>query len=81
VSEPSDGPVSEILQLLDEVQSDPARFGTLGESLSDFWKKLPREIKHGRDAISPDNTEWLTNMLDQVRPMLLRRLISKRDIL
>ena len=81
VSEPADGPVGEILHLLDEVQSDPARFGTLGESLNDFWKKLPREIKQGRDAISPDNTEWVTNMLDQVRPMLLRRLVSKGDVL
>jgi exonuclease SbcD len=81
VSEPADGPVGEILHLLDEVQSDPARFGTLSESLSDFWKKLPREIKEGRDAISPDNTEWQTNILDQVRPMLLRRLVSKGDIL
>jgi exonuclease SbcD len=81
VSESADGPVSEILHLLDEVQSDPARFGMLGESLNDFWKKLPMEIKQGRDAISPDNTEWLANMLDQVRPMLLRRLVSKGDVL
>jgi hypothetical protein len=79
MSELADGPVGEILHLLDEVQSDPARFGTLGESLNDFWKKLPREIKQGRDAISQDNTEWLTNILDQVRPMLLRRLVSKGD--
>jgi DNA repair protein SbcD/Mre11 len=81
VSDPAEGPVSEILHLLDEVQSDPGRLGKLGESLNDFWKKLPREIRQGRDAISPDNTEWLTDMLDQVRPMLLRRLISKRDTL
>jgi len=81
VSEPADGPISEILHLLDEVQSDPARFGTLVESLNDFWKKLPKEIKEGRDAISPDNTEWLANMLDQVRPMLLRRLVSKGEVL
>jgi DNA repair exonuclease SbcCD nuclease subunit len=78
VSEPADGPVGEILHLLDEVRSEPAWFGTLGESLNDFWKKLPREIREGKDAISPANTEWLTNMLDQVRPMLLRRLVSSR---
>jgi exonuclease SbcD len=79
ISELADGPVGEILHLLDEVQSDPVRFGTLGESLSDFWKKLPKELKGDHDAISPDNTEWLTNMLYQVRPMLLRRLVSKGD--
>jgi DNA repair exonuclease SbcCD nuclease subunit len=79
ISKLADGPIGEILHLLDEVQSDPVRFGTLGESLSDFWKKLPRELKGDHDAISPDNTEWLTNMLNQVRPMLLRRLVSKGD--
>jgi hypothetical protein len=40
-------------------------------------KKLPRELKEGVDAIRFHDPDWLGEMLDQVRPMLIRRLLKK----
>ena len=69
-----EGPVGEILQFFDEVRSDPDRLKSLGESLNDLWKKLPREMKEGPGAISPENTVWLAEMLDQARNILLSKV-------
>jgi hypothetical protein len=41
--------------------------------------KLPRELKYGSDASGPGDPEWLTDLLNQVRPMLLRQLMSRGD--
>ena len=75
-SELTEGPVGEILGLLDDLKSDPDRLQTLVEPLGDLMKKLPRELKDGPDGIGLQR-EWLADMLDQVRPMLLSRLLSK----
>ncbi|QTA86919.1 metallophosphoesterase family protein [Desulfonema magnum] len=81
-NEPDDisgGPIGEILRFLDETRADPEQLQLLGQPLNRLWKKLPRELKEASDAVSPEDTEWLSEMLDQVRPMLLRRLMSKGD--
>ena len=73
------GPVAELIQYLDEVRADPDLLGTLSEGLEDLMKKLPRELMQGEDAISPDDTEWLAGLLEQVQPMLIRRLLKRED--
>lgn len=73
-----EGPVGEILQFFDEVRSDPDRLKTLGESLNDLCKKLPRELREGPTAISPENTGWLEDMLDQARHTLLSKVRGER---
>lgn len=78
-SELTEGPVGEILGLLDDLKSDPDRLQALVEPLSDFMKKLPLELKDGPDGIGLQR-EWLADMLDRVRPMLLSRLLSKGGV-
>jgi DNA repair exonuclease SbcCD nuclease subunit len=75
----SSGPMGEILRCLDEIGSDPDRLQSLSEPLDLLIKKLPRELKEGPDAISPNSHEWLSGILEEVRAMLLRRLLSKGD--
>lgn len=76
----SEGPIGELLQVIDGIRSDPTRLETIGTSLDDLWKKLPKELKEGGDAIAPQDAEWLANVFDQVTPMLLRRLMSRKDV-
>jgi len=87
VSSSYDGPIGEIISFFDDLKSDPAQLQSLGETLNDLWKKLPRELKEISDINSyPDsfrqdlfmtdnNRNWLKDMLEQqVKPMLLNRL-------
>lgn len=74
--EPTDGPVGELLRFFDEIRSDPERLQTFGASLDDLWNRLPKELRTEEKIIAPDDPEWLASVLEQVRPMLLRRLMS-----
>jgi hypothetical protein len=71
--------MGEILRCLDEIGSDPDRLQSLSDPFDLLIKKLPRELKEGPDAISPNSHEWLSGILEEVRAMLLRRLLSKGD--
>ncbi len=71
------GPVEELIQCINEFASEPERLKTLGMSLADLASKLPRELREGPEGITLDNHEWLAEVLEQVRPMLLSRLLRK----
>ncbi len=73
------GPVEEIIQCINEFASDPELLKDLGTSLSNLAGKLPRELKEGPEGITLTNHEWLTEILEQVRPMLLSRLLIKES--
>ena len=73
----SDGAIGELLNVLDELYADADGLQGLAEVLADLEIKLPRELKEGADGLMFKDPEWLKSMLDQVRPILLRRLIHK----
>jgi DNA repair protein SbcD/Mre11 len=73
----AEGAIDELLKLFDELAAEPESRLRLATELSDLGKKLPRELKEGADAVSFDDPDWLREMLDQVRPMLVRRLLKK----
>jgi len=75
----ADGPIGELVHLLDELHSDPDRLHDLSDELADLEKKVPRELKEGADGMKFDDPGWLGSLLDQVRPMLLKRLIRKEE--
>jgi DNA repair protein SbcD/Mre11 len=75
--EHAEGAIDELLKLFDELAAEPESRLRLATELSDLGKKLPRELKEGADAVSFDDPDWLREMLDQVRPMLIRRLLKK----
>jgi len=70
------GPVAELLGYLDEVRSSPEQIKTLGESLDELKKRLPRELTESVEGIDLENAEWILEMLDQVQPMLLQQLLK-----
>ncbi|MBN1931734.1 MAG: DNA repair exonuclease [Desulfobacterales bacterium] len=72
-----DGPVGELLKLLEEARSDSIRLKMLCEPLQDLLRKLPREIKNNADGMDLNEMQGLEDILDQVREMLLCRLMSK----
>jgi DNA repair protein SbcD/Mre11 len=73
------GPVGEISRVLNELRSDPDARRRLAESLSELWKKLPGDWIDGGEGIPGEDTEWLVPVLDQIRPMLLHRLLRKDE--
>jgi len=75
----AEGAIGELVHLLDELHSDPDRLNDLADELADLEKKVPRELKEGADGMKFDDPKWLGSLLDQVRPMLLQRLIHKEE--
>ena len=71
------GPVGELLQYMDEINTDSDRLKNLGSALEDLERKLPRELKEGGDVLALNDPAWIKAILEQVRPMLIRRLIKK----
>lgn len=71
------GPVAELIQCINDFASDPEGLNILGMSLADLANKLPRELKDGPEGLALDDHEWLSEVLEQVRPMLLSRLLKK----
>jgi hypothetical protein len=63
------------MAVLDELKADPEAVKELGnEIFSDLARKLPAELRNGTPAPNPDNPDWLTEILEASRPLLLHRL-------
>lgn len=73
----SAGPVGELLRYLDDVENDPDQLKSLVESLGGLKEKLPREFREGPEAMALEDTSWILGLLNQIRPMLLHRLMRK----
>lgn len=73
------GAVSELLHYIDELRADPQGLKMLGEVLEDLERKLPRELKGREGTVALNDPQWLAGILEQVRPMLLRRLIKQEE--
>jgi len=74
---PAGGAVSELLSLFQELEVDPEARSALADVLADFDRKLPRELKEGPDALRLNDAEGIGELLGQVRPELLGRLMKK----
>ncbi|CAB1084931.1 hypothetical protein JY97_07740 [Alkalispirochaeta odontotermitis] len=73
----TDGAIGELVALFDEMSSDPAMVRALSDEFGDIAKKIPRELKSEADGLKFDDLEWLSEILNQVRPLLLQRLMGK----
>jgi DNA repair exonuclease SbcCD nuclease subunit len=73
------GAMDELEALFDELENDPAACKVLSEELADFYRKLPRELKQGPDAICCDDPDWINDLIKQVRPELAGRLMRKGE--
>jgi DNA repair protein SbcD/Mre11 len=73
-----EGAVGELLALVDELIADPEALSGLTSELADLDKKLPREFKEATEGWQPDDPGWLKELLNEARPMLVRRLLQGR---
>ena len=74
-----DGAIGELVSLLDEMSANPDMVRALSDEFSDIAKKIPRELKADSTSLRYDDFEWLSEILKQVRPMLLQRLMQKEN--
>ena len=73
----SDGAIGELVKLFEELADKPDLLRDLSDELIDLEKKIPKELKQGRDGIRFDDIDWLKSLLEQVRPMLIQGLMRK----
>ncbi len=72
-----DGPMGEIVSLFQDLAGDPDLRRDLSRTLDDLWKKLPRELREGSDSLRHGEDGWLKTVLEEVRPLLIDRLLSR----
>lgn len=73
--ETTDGPISELADYIDELRADPENLPSLiSEELSALEVKLPLELKEGNDPLLLSDPVWLSDLLEQVKPLLMKRL-------
>lgn len=72
-----EGPIGELNRFLDSLEYDPDQLDSLGRSLEELVKKMPRELREGGDGVNPEDPAWVAEMIRQVRPMLMQRLLRK----
>jgi exonuclease SbcD len=66
-----DDAIGEIVALFEQAQADTSRLKELDFDFADVVKKLPAELK---TLASPDDPEWLREILAEAKPLLLSRL-------
>jgi DNA repair protein SbcD/Mre11 len=71
------GAIGELLKLFDELSEETAVHPDLIAELADLERKLPLELKTMEEGLKFNDTEWMKVTLDQVRPILVKRLLKK----
>jgi DNA repair exonuclease SbcCD nuclease subunit len=72
-----EGPMEELLTVLEQLRTDAGQLQELAGQLDDLKGKLPPELRQGPDAPDLGDAAWLGRVLDRVRPILVRRLLSR----
>jgi hypothetical protein len=72
---PTDGPLAEIRQYVEELKRDDVQLANLVQLLSDFRSKLPEELRDA-EGLALAHPERLRTLLDEVEPLLLGRLTN-----
>jgi DNA repair exonuclease SbcCD nuclease subunit len=66
-----------LLRSIRDLELDPDRLATLGEELADLSAKLPLELRTGEEPWDPRSPEALRDCLEDVRALLLERLLGR----
>ena len=72
-----DGAIGELVSLFDELSANADMVHALSDEFSDIEKKIPKELKDDAESLNFDDVDWLSEILKQVRPLLLQRLLRK----
>jgi DNA repair exonuclease SbcCD nuclease subunit len=73
----ADGPIGELLKHCAELRDDEGQLLELAKELDDLRRKLPDESRRGDEALALDDPGWLRDMLEQVQPLLVGRLLEE----
>ena len=76
----SDGPYQELLEVIEQLGSDPTSMINVVDELAELKRKLPAELLQGPDSPRLDDAEWLQTLLGQVQPLLLDLLIKSESV-
>ncbi|MBW2027116.1 MAG: hypothetical protein JRI90_17570, partial [Deltaproteobacteria bacterium] len=72
-----EGPIGELNQYLDSLESNPEQLLNLGSLLDDLMKKMPAELRQSGESLNPRDPNWIAGIIRQIRPMLMQRLLGK----
>ena len=72
-----EGPIGELNQYLDNLESSPEQLLNLGSLLDDLMKKMPAELRQSVESLNPGDPNWVAGIIKQIRPMLMQRLLGK----
>jgi DNA repair protein SbcD/Mre11 len=75
--EQKDGAIGELLKLFDELSMETTVNSDLIAELADLERKLPLELKGMEEGLKFSDTAWMKDTLEQVRLMLVKRLLKK----
>ena len=76
--ETTDGPIGELASIFDELHNHPENLSSLiSEELSAIAVKLPIELKTDDDPLLLSDPKWLSTIMEQVKPLLMHRLMKK----
>lgn len=70
----NDGPLGELVRYLDELPNDTEALTQLMGELKDLAKKLPVELTQTSDGLRLTDVEWIRNVVNELKPLLLDRL-------
>ena len=68
-----DGPLGELTRFMDQLQLNSQKFKELARPLIEMTRLLPPGIVGG-GTLQPDDETWLSDVLEDVRPLLINRL-------
>lgn len=70
-----DGPVAELFRYVGELVEDEMQLKLLRDEFNDLRRKLPDELLRG-DGLNFDDPEWMKELLGDVQPLLMSRLLE-----
>lgn len=76
----SEGPFEELLEVIEQLGSDPTSISTVVEELAELKRKLPAELVYDPDSPRLGDVQWLQTLLGQVQPLLLDLLTKSEGI-
>jgi exonuclease SbcD len=71
-----EGPFQELMDILDQFQSNPASMSAVVTELAELKRRLPAELVNAPDGPRLDDPDWLKNQLADVQPLLLDLLLA-----
>ncbi len=75
------GPIAAVEERIDSFLNDPGLLQQILEEkkvFTDLLRQLPPELKNGIRAVNPEDPDYLKQMLQQVKPFLIKRLTTSR---